>query len=269
VNSLEHYVRDLTRAVTTPHPDYEKIGVKVDGEYRQLNANWLQIENEYYSFIRPKRVARSGERPTRALQRAGVQYVEMRSLDVSAFDPVGVNQSKLRFLEAFAALCVLRDSPSIEPAEQTELDGNHALVARRGREPGLALRRDGRAVSLADWALEIVDSMRGVCELLDEGDPGRPYVTALEIQEAKIRDPSRTPAARTLLELNTTEESFFKFALRMSKQHKEYFLGLYSPNEDRQAEFAARAEASLTEQARIESADRLDFDQYLARYFAD
>jgi glutamate--cysteine ligase len=147
VNSLDHYVRDLNHAITTPHPDYEQIGVKVDGEYRQLNANWLQIENEYYSFIRPKRVARTGERPTRALQRAGVQYVEMRSLDVSAFDPVGVNQIKLRFLEAFAAFCVLRASPAIEPGEQAELDGNHALVARRGREPGLALRRDGRDIS--------------------------------------------------------------------------------------------------------------------------
>ena len=114
VNSLEHYVRDLTAAISTPNPDYEKIGVKVDGEYRQLNANVLQIENEYYSFIRPKRVTQSGERPTRALQRAGVQYVEMRSLDVSVFDPVGVNQNKLRFLEAFAAFCVLHDHAPIE-----------------------------------------------------------------------------------------------------------------------------------------------------------
>ena len=53
VNSLEEYVRDLTHAITTPHPPYEALGVKVDGEYRQLNANILQIENEYYSFIRP------------------------------------------------------------------------------------------------------------------------------------------------------------------------------------------------------------------------
>ncbi len=268
VNSLEHYVRDLSHAISTPHPDYEQIGIKVDGEYRQLNANWLQIENEYYSFIRPKRVARSGERPTRALQRAGVQYVEMRSLDVSAFDPVGVNQLKLRFLEAFAAFCVLRASPAIEPAEQAELDGNHALVARRGREPGLALRRDGRELKLADWALEIIDSMRGVCELLDAGDPDRPYATALEVQETKVRDLARTPAARTLQELQTTGESFFKFALRMSAQHKAYLLELYSPNEARQAEFASQAESSLAEQARLEKEDRLDFDQYLARYFA-
>ena len=80
------------------------MGVKRDGErWLQLNANLLQIENEYYSYIRPKRVARSGESPSAALRRGGVEYVEMRALDVSAFDPVGVNQNKLRFLEAFAA----------------------------------------------------------------------------------------------------------------------------------------------------------------------
>ena len=107
VNSLDEYVRDLSKAISTPYPPYEKLGVKVDGMYQQLNANILQIENEYYSFISPKRIARSGERPTKALRRAGVEYVEVRALDVSAFDPVGVNQNKLRFLEAFLALCLL------------------------------------------------------------------------------------------------------------------------------------------------------------------
>jgi glutamate--cysteine ligase len=268
VNSLEHYVRDLTRAITTPHPEYEKIGVKVDGEYRQLNANLLQIENEYYSHIRPKRVTMSGERPTKALRRGGVQYVEMRSLDVSAFDPVGVNENKLRFLEAFAAYCVLSASPPIEPAEQGDLDGNHARVAREGRRPGLSLLRDGRRVSLRDWALEVVDGMRGVCEFLDHGVPQRPYAEALAAQEAKVRDVSLTPSARTLLEMRTNEESFFEFALRMSQVHKSYFLELFSPTEARQQEFIAEAEASLDEQARIEAADTLTFDEYLAQYFA-
>jgi glutamate--cysteine ligase len=268
VNSLEHYIRDLTRAITTPHPEYQKLGVKVDGDYVQLNANQLQIENEYYSFIRPKRVARSGERPTHALRRGGVQYVEMRSLDVSAFDPVGVNQNKLRFLEAFAAYCVLGSSPPIEPAEQAELDGNHARVAREGRHPDLALRRGGRDRPLRDWALEIVDGMRGVCELLDTGDPQRPYTTALDTQAAKVHEPSLTPSARTLHELRTTGESFFQFALRMSAVQKAYFLELHSPNEALQEAFAREAEESLREQARVEAADDIDFDGYLARYFA-
>ena len=267
VNSLTEYVRDLTAAVSTPHPEYEKIGVKVDGEYRQLNTNLLQIENEYYSYIRPKRVTRSGEHPSQALKRGGVEYVEFRALDVSAFDPVGVNQNKLRFLEAFAALCVLKDSPPIANSEQDALDANHALVAHRGREPGLKLDRDGRSTSMNTWAAELIDSMRGICEMLDEGDPQRPYTAALELQEAKIHDPALTPAARTLTELQSTGESFAELAMRMSIAHKSYFLELYPPNEQRLKDFASQAEESLERQAAIERADDIGFDEYLARYF--
>ena len=162
-------------------------------------------------------MARSGEHPSQALRRGGVEYVEFRALDVSAFDPVGVNQNKLRFLEAFAALCVLKDSEPIDAGEQEQLDANHALVAHRGREPGLQLNRNGRPVELRAWALELIDSMRGICELLDEGDAQRPYTAALELQEAKIDDPALTPSARTSRGVATTGESFAQLALRMSQ----------------------------------------------------
>ncbi|MBS0365765.1 MAG: glutamate--cysteine ligase [Proteobacteria bacterium] len=268
VNSLEEYVADLARAISTPYPPYAALGVCVDGEYRQLNANILQIENEYYSFIRPKRVARSGERPTKALRRAGVEYVEVRALDVSAFDPVGVNQNKLRFLEAFMALCLIKDSPPIGTAEQQLLDQNHIAVARRGREPGLLLARDGRSVPLREWAAELLDAMTGICEILDRGDPARPYSQALAIQAAKVLDVALTPSARLMADLNAGE-SFFDLALRMSAAHKAYFLDLYPPNEDRLAEFAGEARDSLAAQQRIEKADTGTFEQYLAGYFAD
>jgi glutamate--cysteine ligase len=268
VNSLDEYVRDLTAAVSTPNPEYEKLGVKVDGEYRQLNANLLQIENEYYSYIRPKRVARSGEHPSQALRRAGVEYVEFRALDVSAFDPVGVNQNKLRFLEAFAALCVLKDSELIAASDQALLDENHALVARRGREPDLKLNRNNRRIELRTWALELIDSMRGICELLDAGDPQKPYSAALELQESKVLDPTLTPSARSLEEMRTSGETFAQFAMRMSQVHKAYFLDLYPPNEQRLSEFAAEAQESLERQAAIEAADSVTFDQYLANYFS-
>jgi glutamate--cysteine ligase len=269
VNSLAEYVRDLSRAIGTLYPPYQDLGVKVDGEYRQLNANILQIENEYYSYIRPKRVARSGERPTKALARAGVEYVEVRALDVSAFDPVGVNQNKLRFLEAFLALCLLRDSEPIGRGEQEALDSNHLKVARRGREPGLTLDREGRKQSMVTWAHELLDGMQGVCELLDHGEAARPYAAALDQQRAKLDDVERTPSARMLAEMRQTGETFFELAGRMSKLHKDYFLGLYPPNERRLTEFADAALESHQAQERIEAADRVDFDTYLADYLSD
>jgi glutamate--cysteine ligase len=269
VNSLDEYIRDLSRAISTPHEPYEKLGVKVNGEYRQLNANILQIENEYYSFIRPKRVARSGERPTKALRRAGVEYVEVRALDVSAFDPVGVNQNKLRFLEVFLALCLMKDSPPIGVAEQEVLDANHVTVARRGREPGLTLSRDGRPVPMSVWGRELIDSMQGIAEVFDRGDGAKPYSGALAVQAAKLDNVALTPSARMLAELESTGESFFELGLRMSRLHKEYFLALYPPNMDRQAAFRAEAAESLGAQAAVEARDKVSFDEYLAQYSSD
>ncbi len=268
VNSLDEYLRDLKKAVTTPHPEYERMGVQRDGAWLQLNTNVLQIENEFYSAIRPKRVARSGESPGNALRRGGVEYIEMRALDVSAFDPVGVNQTKLRFLEAFAALCLLKTSAPIAPGEQESIDDNFLKVARRGREPGLHLTRDGRQQPLAVWAAELLDSMTGLCELLDHGDATRPYSTALRAQQEKVADVSRTPSARLLKELQTSGDDFFGLALRMSRLHKDYFLSLPAPHVGRLAEFEVEARESLAKQAAIEAAQKGTFEAYLDEYFA-
>ena len=268
VNHIDDYLRDLRRAVTTPHPDYEALGVRRGDTWLQLNTNVLQIENEFYSSIRPKRVARSGESPSAALLRGGVEYIEMRLLDVSAFDPVGVNQAKLHFLEAFAALCLLKASPPIQISEQVAIDDNLLKVARRGREPGLNLQRDGRQLPLALWAAEILDQMTGLCELLDEGDAAKPYSAALRVQQQKLADPQVTPSARLLKELTTSHDTFFALALRMSGMHRDYFASLTQPNEARMAGFEAEASESLAKQAAIEASQQGSFEDYLAGYFA-
>jgi glutamate--cysteine ligase len=268
VNSLDEYVRDLSAAVSTPHPEYEAQGVVVGGEWRQLNANLLQIENEYYSFIRPKRVAFSGERPTRALLRAGVQYVEMRSLDVGAYDPVGVNQRKLLFLEAFAALCLLRGSALLSHELSDRYESNHVLVASRGREPGLELWTEEGWLALPDWAGEILDQMQGICELLDAGEPSKPYSAALAFQRAKLADYAELPSARLLEEMRRQGLSFAELGLWMSAMHRDYFRELYPPNPARLREFRAEAEASLDEQRAVEARDSLPFAEFVARYTA-
>ncbi|MEZ5500877.1 MAG: glutamate--cysteine ligase [Steroidobacteraceae bacterium] len=267
VNSLDEYVRDLSRVVATPYPPYEKIGVKVDGEYRQLTTNILQIENEYYSYIRPKRVTKSGESPTTALRSRGVEYVEVRALDVSPFDPVGVNQNKLRFIEALLALCVLKDSPPLDASAQRDVDANQLQVARHGRDPKLRLRRGDQALSPAAWAGELLDEMQGLCEMLDAGDDSRPYAAALAVQRNKLADPGLLPSARLVAELARSDESFFELALRTSIAHRDYFRDIYPVNPARLAEFAAESRASLARQARMEADDRGSFEDFLQHYY--
>ena len=267
-DGLDPYVESLARAIETPSPEFEGIGVASGGEYRQLNSNVLQIENEYYSFVRPKQVARSGEKPSIALRRRGVEYVEVRALDVSPFDPNGINETQLRFLEALLILCLLTDSPSIDASEAQRIDANQELVARRGREPGLVLHRREREQPLREWAEEIVEALCGICECLDTGREGRPYRRALDAQRVAMRHPEALPSALVLDEMRARRESFFEFAMRKSEEHARN-LRAAGLAPERQHALAARSEASLRDQARGEAEDSMGFDEYLRAYFAE
>jgi len=266
-DSVDDYVACLSHAIETPYPEYEAIGVKVGDQYRQLNANLLQIENEYYSFIRPKRTTRTGERPTLALSRRGVEYVEVRALDVSAFDPLGVNLEQLRFIEAFLIYCLMDDSPGISAGEREAISYNELTVALRGREPGLRLRvREGWR-PLAGWAEAIFEDLAPICAVLDNCHPEKPYSAALEAQRRALREPDTLPSARVLQAMREAGLPFAKFAARMSEEHAAYFArrGL-SPA--RRAELERLAAESLAEQARMEQSEVEPFEEYLARYFA-
>lgn len=266
-DSLSSYIDSLECAIRTPYPKYEEIGVKVDGQYRQLNANILQIENEYYSSVRPKQVLENGERPALALKRRGVRYIELRSLDVNAYHPLGVSPEQMRFIEALLIFALFCDSPLVDADERRDIDANFLRVAHRGREPGLTLRRHAWEVDMRDWAEEILDAMGAFCELLDGGSSGV-YCHALERQRAKVRDPEETPSARMLREMRERKESFHAFALRMSLEHRNFFLA-QGLSEERRAFFEQLAETSLATQARLENETNLPLDDYIAAYFAD
>lgn len=265
-DNLDDYVASLSAAISLPYPEYENIGVKVDGEYRQLNANILQIENEYYSAIRPKQIAHSGEKPTLALKRRGVRYLELRSMDLGCFGPTAVNPDKLRFMETFLLFCLLADSPNLPADEKAETNRNGLAVACCGRTPGFQLFRHGRAVALRDWAEEIIEAMRGVAEALDGDDIERPYGRSLDAAQAVVADSELTPSARILAEMRENRESFNDYALRLSRRHAEYWRTRpLSPELARQ--FTQEAELSWAEQRRIEAADSLSLDEFLQRYF--
>ena len=268
LNELDEYIRDLSAAIHTPAPAFEAIGIEVDGEYRQLSTSVLQIENEYYSPIRPKRVARSGERPTAALRRGGIEYVEVRSLDINVFDPCGISQNTMRFVEAFLVYCLLSPSPPLDDAALEEARWNQEQTARRGRDPALELRRGGGEVSLRAWAGDIVGDVAGVAELLDRADGGNSYRAAVAEMRELVTLPEATPSARILENLSTNGDTWFEFVMQQSRQHRDYFAGPMLASSTVDADLAAEAQASIERQAAIEAADAESFEDYLARYFA-
>jgi glutamate--cysteine ligase len=266
-NTLANYVTTLSRAIKQPHAGYQHIPSGQNGNYQQLNDSLLQIENEFYSPIRPKRVARSGETALTALVRGGIEYVEVRCVDISPFSPVGLDAAQMRFLDTFLLYCLLHESPPCEDSEQEHQAANLDAVVNSGRQPGLLLNNNGKDMPLVQWAEEMLHAMRPIAELLDSTHACDDYVASLGAQLAKVADADLTPSARVLREMRERQLPFFRLAMAYSEQWAQYFRQRPLAA-DTQAAFDAETERSLLAQRAIEESDNISFEHYLHNYFA-
>ncbi|WIO75679.1 glutamate--cysteine ligase [Porticoccaceae bacterium LTM1] len=266
-NNLENYIETLRGALTTSYPGYEKIGLKDDqGNYRQLSNNLLQIENEFYSSIRPKRTAHSGEPPVAALWERGVEYIEVRCLDLNPLLPVGIEPMQMHFIDTFLVYCLLSDSPKTHTDEYHNILENQRRMVYRGREPGLMLRNNGGETPLKDWAQKLFDGMAPIAEMMDAASGGSEHSDALNHFGRRINQPELTPSSILLNELQSNCDTYFQTALGYARQHREYFLDKpLDPALDEQ--FRAQAAQSLEEQKHIEQSDKVPFEQFLAEFY--
>lgn len=268
-NCLKGYAGSLQGALTKPYPAYEALGIRDEaGGYKQLSTSLLQIENEFYSTIRPKRVIKSGERPLHALRERGVEYVEVRCMDLNPFLPVGIDEATARFLDTFLLHCLLSDSPPDTPDEIAALGRNQQSTAARGREPGLRLARDGQPVLLTDWAREIVAACLPIAERLDATLGGDGYRQAWATANAALDDPSRLPSAAVIAAMaQDPAGGHAGFGLARSILARDALLELEWPT-SMDTLFAQQAAASIEEQAGIESADTLSFEAFRQDYMS-
>ena len=268
-NSLDGYAASLHEALTKPYPAYEKIGIlNPGGEYNQLATTLLQIENEFYGTIRPKRVIRPGERPLHALRERGVEYVEVRLMDLDPFVPIGVKAQTLRFLDVFLLHCLLSDSPQDSPQEIAALGRNQHRTAAFGRDPAVLLERGGREVALTEWGAEIVAECMPIALMLDQVHGTSDYSDAVRAAEALLQNPEMLPSARVLSAMAREHaNSFSAFTLAQSELTKSKLLKLPFPG-SLQARMESVVRQSLEDQAAVEAADTMPFEQYRQQYIS-
>ncbi|MCL4120502.1 UNVERIFIED_CONTAM: hypothetical protein GTU68_039023, partial [Idotea baltica] len=263
-NTLENYTQSLRKAVSTSYPRYEEIGTHNKGQWQQLNTNILQIENEFYSSIRPKRITQDGETPIQALNSRGIQYIEVRCLDNNPYLPSGIDSPQAHFVEAFLLYCFTQDSPLLNQIERNECNRNFTLTVTQGLQPNLELTQNNISILLADWSKTLLEGIEKTAQLLDSHSQKTAYLDSVKQQYCKIQDRNLTPSAKILDELNQGK-SFLQFALEKSIQHTQYFKQKsLSPKEH--AALKMMAEQSLKEQKVLESMNKGSFDNFIKAY---
>lgn len=266
-NSLDNYLHALRDAILTPHPGYAHIPSGQQGDYQQLNDSLLQIENEFYSTVRPKRVADRGETPLTALHRRGIEYIEVRCMDVNPFLPEGIDAPTMRFLDTFLLHCLLDDSPPCSPEQQAVLNSNLEKVVERGREPGLALTTEAGQQPMRDIAQALLDALAPIATLLDRCHGGEEYTQTLALQRGKLEDAEQTPSARILREMHEQNVPFYRLALGYSQRWAEHYRAR-SLDPATQARLDRESSDSLQAQRELESNEGESFSEHLAAYYA-
>lgn len=260
-NTLDNYIRTLKKAIVTPHADYMQIPAS-----EQLSAGLLQIENEFYSPVRPKRVTASGQTPLGALKQGGVEYIEVRCIDVNPETPIGITREQIQFLDAFLLFCLLADSPLCNESVYAEIGANLHKVVDQGREPGLMLSNHGEDIALADWAQSILDGVGNTAQALDSAHDSGNYQQIVEQMRAVVRDPETTPSAKLLTILQDRDLSYFDYMMQRAREQAAYYADKPLSQDELQST-RQTSEASLEQQREIERADAIDFDQYLSDYY--
>jgi glutamate--cysteine ligase len=267
-NCLRSYAQSLNAALTQPYPPYEAIGLREGDDYRQLGTSLLQIENEFYSTIRPKPRFRSGERPLYALGERGVEYVEVRCMDNDPFSPVGIAADTMRFLDIFLLHCLLHVSPPDTPEEIAAMSRNQHNVALRGRDPNLRLISRGEELSLVEWSRRLLDEFEAIAAALDDAHASSAYGEALAQARVAAADSSITRSARVLKGIDeSADKSYVAFALTQSRRHRRTLEDKpLSP--DVVARYRKMAEESIAAQRKIEAADKVPFEVYRQQYLS-
>lgn len=262
---IDAYIEDIIGHVSTEHEPYKNLGIKdADGEYQQLSAARLQIENEYYSTVRPKQIPESGELPIYALKQRGIRYLELRSVDVNLFDPVGVNLEQIAMLEMLMMFSWLGSPEPLSAAEMDINKENVNCVAHRGREPGLQLQRMNGSVALAEWGHDILNAIEPIAAWLDSQQQEPLYVPALQAQKAKFDDPELTPSAQMIAGIKSCG-SFFEHAQTHSLEHDKW-LKQNMDHEELHKQLAALVEESRIKQSDLEATNTCSFDEFIANY---
>ena len=264
MNSLQEYVSDLRKATNTPCNEFATIN-KINTKLQtQINENVLQIDDEYYAVARAKSKTISEQRTTSKLSQGGVDYIELRSLDLNPYSRIGIDKETVLFLETLLTYCFIKQGQNFTDDEIRNINYNDSLVAQKGREPNLCLSKNGEKTSLKDWGKEIIDNLLSIAAVLDSDK--MQYTNSVELMRKKINNSNLTLSGRFLDDILSKNLSFIDFGNTIGESNKTYYLNLKKSknvNWDlREKEYID----SHNQQKALEMDDRQSFKAFVDHY---
>jgi len=265
MKSLQGYVSDLRKATNTPSKEFSAIDKANNRNQQQINENILQIDDEYYAVARAKSKIISHQQTTSKLNQSGVDFIELRSLDLNPFSRIGIDEETTFFIEVLLTYCFIKHGQQFTNDEIKNINHNDGLVATQGREPKLKLLKDGKIISLKDWGNYIIDDLLPIAATLDTNK--NQYTEAVDQMRDKINDPNQTLSGRLLDKIVNSNMSFIELGNNIGKANKMHYLNLNQAENTNWSFLEEEARVSHTQQKKLEKNDGESFEAFVENYF--
>jgi len=267
-NSLEEYSKSLDEAIKKPSSEYNKIGVKSEGYYKQLNSNILQIENEYYSTIRPKPNLKLTERPSKALLNKGVEYIELRSIDNNIFLNAGIDEDQMYFIELLIIHSLFINEDKIYSEEYLEIKNNLINVAHNGRDKNFKLKINNEDILITDVIKKIFMELKEIANMMYVITKDEKYKKSITVQEKKVENQNLLPSNLVINSMINNKMSFYEFCMENIWKQKKYFSNIQADNNIEKI-LREETKLSLKKKDYLESNSVESFEDYINKYYKD
>jgi len=257
-NNLDEFINAVIKGINTPNKKFEQMGLfDSAGVPQQISAGILQIENELYDIIRPKRTGPSGERPSTLLKQYGIEYIELRGLDINPFMPEGISENGIKLLDIFLMHSLVSESPDISKDEAQEISSNNHKMVINGRSKALKLIKNGVSCSLSEIKKTYYEELNLVAEAMDSYSSG--YLNAF-VSEIKL-NPSLSK--KIMEEMEAQKMSFAEYGLA----HSQSIASSYPKPANRDfSRFVNSSKDSIKDLKKIEETPSMDINKYVELY---
>ena len=193
------------------YPSYASVEEFARDVNRFIDNGDLSEAKELYTQIRLK--PKDPSDMLNSLVNDGIEYVEIRTLDINPFYKCGLVRHDMNFLHLFLIYMFIKDESDYVDW-QREAKINEENTAEAAYVDSMRLLRDGEEVTLKSWAAEIINEMYGMCEVfgIDESH-------TLSLMLNRIADPELTYGKRLLRLIE--ENGYINTHIELSKNNKQ------------------------------------------------
>ena len=192
------------------YPSYDSISDFTGDVGDFIKKGDLSEAKELYTQIRLK--AKNPKDLLNSLKNDGIEYVEIRTLDINPFYQCGLVKHDMKFLHLFLIYMLVKEESDYE-FWQKEANFNEESVAERAYDDSMFLLKDGEKITFRNWASELINEMFGMCEVLniDEFD-------TLNLMLNRISNPDLTYGKRLLKLIE--RDGYITTHMMLSKNNK-------------------------------------------------